>query len=102
MVMVNAEGEEKGKEKTAGWSLGKGLLESFNGLRTEADAPIVLKKVDWITTLTIRSGYLFITEEKLVFLYNYYEEKDNDIAIVKHKLSTEQSFIKEWPLDHIK
>lgn len=58
LAKMLADGDDKLQKA---WSLGKGLLESFSSLRAEADSPISMKKVDWITTLTVRSGYLFLT-----------------------------------------
>lgn len=54
-------------------SLGRGLLETFYPLRSDPDNPVMLKRADIITTLTVRTGSLCITSEKLLFIYSCYE-----------------------------
>jgi|JI6StandDraft_1071083.scaffolds.fasta_scaffold25204_6 hypothetical protein len=83
-------------------SLGKGLLETFYPLRSDPDNPLVLKRANIITTLTVRTGSMCITNDKILFIYSNYEEKESHYAMVRNKLNSESSIFKEWSLAHIK
>lgn len=54
--------------------------------------------VEWVTSLTVRHGFLTILSDQLLFIYSILQEKTNKIALKNHSLQDNRRLVKEWPL----
>jgi hypothetical protein len=58
--------------------------------------------VEWVTTLTVRHGFLTILADQLIFLYSILQEKSAKVALKRHELQDNRRLVKEWPLSLLK